>query len=78
MEIALTYLNTKFKVIIFRRGTSRTAHSWKFGNNEIETVSNIAYLGLIFSNKGRFTQAQCKLADQANKSLCMTIIQAHQ
>ena len=63
-------LNTsKSKVVVFKRGNSRTVHTWKYGNEEIQNIFTIPYLGVTFSSNGLFTQAQCKLADQANKSL---------
>ena len=65
MEITAKYI----KIVVFRKGTARTHFSCKFGNDDIQMVSSIPYLGILFSSNGLFTQAQCKLADQANKSL---------
>ena len=61
-------LNTsKSKVVVFKYGNPRTVHKWKYGDEEIQNVFTIPYLGVTFSSNGLFTQAQCKLADQANK-----------
>jgi hypothetical protein len=59
-------LNTsKSKIVVFRKRKLNEVENWHFGNSEIEVEQNIPYLGILFSSNGLFTQAQCKLADQA-------------
>ena len=41
-------------------------NKWKL---KLNTTNNLSYLGVLFSSNGLFTQAQCKLADQANKAV---------
>ena len=60
---------TKSKIVVFRKGNVAPRQSWKFGNDDIEAVNSLSYLGVLFSSNGLFTQAQCKLADQANKAV---------
>ena len=60
---------TKSKIVVFRKGNIAPRESWKFGNDDIEAVNSLSYLGVLFSSNGLFTQAQCKLADQANKAV---------
>ena len=60
---------TKSKVVIFKRRAPNVAHRWVFGGAEISTTDAISYLGVMFSSSGSFTQAQCKLAEQAHKAV---------
>ena len=60
---------SKSKVVVFKKGNSRAVYTLKYGDEEIQNILTIPYLGVKFTSNGLFTQAQCKLADQANKSL---------
>ena len=62
-------LNTeKSKIIVFRKGNRPPTQQWKFGDNVLQTATAISYLGITLSSNGLMTQAQAKLADQANKA----------
>ena len=49
-------------------GTARPSYLARVGP-VISTTDAISYLGVMFSSSGSFTQAQCKLAEQANKAV---------
>ena len=62
-------LNTqKSKILVFRKGNRLPTEEWTFGEHVLECSRNISYLGLLFSSNGLMTQAQRKLAEQANKA----------
>ena len=78
MEIDMLYyyceqwklkLNTqKSKILVFRKGNRLPTEEWEFGEHVLEVSRNISYLGLLFSSNGLMTQAQWKIAEQANKA----------
>ena len=63
---SLTRKNRKFLFLVKEIGSRpRNGHS---GSMYLECSRNISYLGLLFSSNGLMTQAQGKLAEQANKA----------
>ena len=61
---------SKTKIIVFRNG-GRLKHyeKWYLDGKQIETVSYLNYLGLLFSCSGLWTKAQKNLADQGKKAM---------
>ena len=37
---------TKSKIVVFRKGNVAPRQSWKFGNDDIEAVNSLSYLGI--------------------------------
>ena len=62
----------KTKVLVFRRGgIVRQNEKWFFHKKKIENVSYYKYLGVIFSSKLCWTEAQKTLATQSQKAIHM-------
>ena len=63
-------INTnKSKIMIFRKGSRLHRNIWKYGDESLEVVNALPYLGILFSSSGSFSQAQAKLAEKANRAL---------
>ena len=49
----------KTKIMIFRkRGRLANGIQFKYGNNKVEIVSMIVYLGILFTSTGSYTEMQ--------------------
>jgi len=60
----------KTKVIVFRKaGPLARNIQFTYNNENIEIVSNISYLGVVFTSGGSFNQTQITLAGQARKAI---------
>ena len=66
----LTFNPIKSKIIIFRKGGRLPRNlSFRYGDTNLEIVNKFAYLGIVFSPGGSFSEAQATLSGQAQKSI---------
>ncbi len=57
--------SSKTKVVIFGRGRAHSVnYRFKLGTEDIETVSEYRYLGILFNYVGRFRKGQSGLRSQ--------------
>ena len=54
----LTVNTSKTKILIFNKAGRLIKHSFRYGNENIECVSNCNYLGIWFSSSGFYSYAQ--------------------
>ena len=54
----LTVNTSKTKILIFNKAGRLIKHSFRYGNENIECVSNCKYLGIWFSSSGSYSYAQ--------------------
>ena len=52
---------SKTKITVFSRRKIRKIPELCFGKNKLEVVGQYEYLGLIFNNNGKFTEAKKQL-----------------
>ena len=63
-------INTsKSYILVFSRGRANPSPIWKYGEISIPVVSQVKYLGLIFSSNGSSQQTQLTLSEQASKAV---------
>ena len=65
----LSINQSKTKVVIFSRGKARKNHNFKWGDLDIETVSEYCYLGVLFNFNGNFNKAIKARIDPARKAM---------
>jgi hypothetical protein len=56
-----------FSFLIFNKAGRLIKHSFRYGNENIECVSNCKYLGIWFSSSGSYSYAQNKLYKKSLK-----------
>ena len=60
----------KTKIVIFKKsGVLPRNLTFNFQGQNIEIVNSFKYLGIVFTQGGSFNEAQCTLADQAQKAV---------
>ena len=57
----LTVNTSKTKILIFNKAGRLIKHSFRYGNENIECVSNCKYLGIWFSSSSSYSYAQNEL-----------------
>lgn len=64
----LTVNTSKTKILIFNKAGRLIKHSFRYGNENIECVSNCKYLGIWFSSSGSYSYAQNELYKKSLKA----------
>ena len=65
----LTVSTSKTKILIFNKAGRLIKHNFRYGNENIECVSNCKYLGIWFSSYGSYSYAQNELYKKISKSI---------
>jgi hypothetical protein len=59
---------SKTRILIFNKAGRLIKHSFRYGNENIECVSNCKYLGIWFSSSGFYSYAQNELYKKSLKA----------
>ena len=65
----LTVYTSKTKILIFNKAGRLIKQNFRYGNGNIECVSNYKYLGIWFSSSGFYSYAQNELYKKISKSI---------
>ncbi len=72
----LTVNTIKTKIVIFSRGKVRKFPVFKFGDSDIDVVSDYIYLGITFNYNNKFSKAIKKQLDQGRRAMFSMLVKA--
>lgn len=72
----LTVNTNKTKIVIFSKGKVKKYPVFRFGDTEIDVISDYVYLGTTFNFNNSFNKAICKQVNQARRAMFSLIAKA--